>query len=332
LRAVHRSPSSGPPPIAAPPSADALRAHDFFSLEWAKHQVEGGGKDQPRAEQLRKQGLQLYKQKKDDLAVAKYEAALDLMPSGQLYYAYANSLSNIGRLADSVKAYELAVELAYDHPEVAVYNMACAQARLQDADAATASLTRAVGLGYRAIARMANDPELAFLRQQPDWRQRYLSIVAQPQLVAGKLEWEGDRSYRDIYTVCPNGRVETKGHRESPLDESCCGGRLIGHVFAEQGKLMLHWDIGCGRRGRPSKYDDPRTDCHETPGCFEAIECEAMTIPDREFLSLDEMEPFLTDTDPDELYVWHRQNFAFVPPVCNDPLPQLTKPSAQGQK
>ncbi len=137
-----------------------------------------GGKElspQDRQEQislanvLSEEGYTYYKAKKDGLAIEKYEAALKHYASAEIYYRYGNSLSNIPRLEDSVKAYQLAIELNYDKKYLVYYNIACAYSRMKRSIVAFAYLGLAMNNGYKNFAHIQKDEDLVFLRAQPEW-------------------------------------------------------------------------------------------------------------------------------------------------------------------
>lgn len=71
-----------------------------------------------------------------------------------------------GALAPYRRAAEAGAGQPYDHP----YRIACCLARLGDPDAALAWLDRAFALGYRHLADLRTEPDLASLRPDPRFR------------------------------------------------------------------------------------------------------------------------------------------------------------------
>jgi len=225
---------------------------DYLSLEWARaahdRSIEGAGD----AEKHRKEGYALYKKKDDAGAIVAYEKAFAVHPSGETYYNYANSLSNVDRLPDSVKAYTIAIELGYARPEVALYNTACAYSRMENADGAYEFLQKAVAQGYSAWKKIEKDSDLKFLRAQADWKSRFSEIKGSslgfdPEKLVGELSMMTERD--DVrYTFCPSGKVFT----DSPVgldDDSCCGSRSWGRWMREGDAVIVKWNKICGQNG-----------------------------------------------------------------------------------
>jgi tetratricopeptide (TPR) repeat protein len=142
------------------------------------HQFPGGKKLSKKEQQeqiskansLSDEGLAYYKAKKDDLAIAKYEEALKHYASAEIYYRYGNSLSNIPRLEDAVKAYQIAIELNYDKLGVVYYNIACTCSRMNKSKEAYANLELAINNGYKNFDHILKDEDLAWLRTQSDMK------------------------------------------------------------------------------------------------------------------------------------------------------------------
>lgn len=185
----------------------------FYSKQWNSYGQEVE-KQKQEAEKLNAEGFKLYKSKKDADAIKKYEAAIDLFPSGEIYYNYANSLSNIKRLEDSIKAYEIALKLETPRPELALYNIACSYSRLDKADNAYKYLASAVQRGYNAFEYIKKDPDMANLRKQSDWEAKLKAIKANANYdessLAGKITEEGPRQPEYFY-LCKSGIALTVG-------------------------------------------------------------------------------------------------------------------------
>lgn len=198
-----------------------LPEKDYLSAAYVTYQVRNQDKKHTYSEikqmrekalGLQQQGFAAYKAKNDQEAVKHYEAALDVYVLPSTYYHYANSLSNIDRLYDSVKAYELALDLRYEQPNLALYNIACVYSRLQNRDKAMFYLSKAVARGYAAFDHIAKDPDLSFLREDALWEKRLAAMQGQDIEYAeadfiGRLEVPiGPRSPL-TYFLCQNGTV-----------------------------------------------------------------------------------------------------------------------------
>ena len=154
---------------------------NFLTLGYAKkfHQFPGGKELSEKEQQeqiaeansLSDEGFNYYQAKKDDLAIAKYEEALTHYASAEIYYRYGNSLSNIPRLEDAVKAYQIAIELNYDKPYLVYYNIACVYSRMNHSKEAFANLELAINNGYKNFDHIQKDEDLAWLRSQPEWKE-----------------------------------------------------------------------------------------------------------------------------------------------------------------
>lgn len=157
-------------------------APDFhpLSLEWARYIAAHPGGHDPESEKgraaqysfgnLEDAGYRLYQQKRDAQAVKKYEQALRLYATGQLYYRYANSLSNLpGRLQDAAVAYRITRSLGSVKDGAVSYNAACAYSRLGNTKEAVVMLRKAAADGYGAFGYMQRDPDLRNVRALKQW-------------------------------------------------------------------------------------------------------------------------------------------------------------------
>ncbi|HYP99415.1 MAG TPA: tetratricopeptide repeat protein [Polyangiaceae bacterium] len=267
--------SAAPPAEAAPskPAAPVI-SNELLSLDWARRQARTDAQASAAAEHLRQQGYAAYRKKDDLKAVEHYEAALRLHATGRIYFDYANSLSNIPRFNDAVAAYQVAVELGFEHPELALYGVACAESRAQNADAAYAALDQAVGRGFVAFAKIQSDPDLTFLRARADWAERFARLSAGPALLVGTV---GITDYRMDYryTVCPDTTV-----RETSLagmdGRSCCESMRYGKLLREGEEIVIRWNKVCGQTGI-GKPDMSRGNpvCTPTKSCS-ARSCRAI--------------------------------------------------------
>jgi len=157
---------------------------DQLTSEYARyyHQFPGNKELSPKEQQeeiseansLSDEGFNYYKDKKDDLAIAKYQDALQHYASAEIYYRYGNSLSNIPCLEDAVKAYQIAIELNYDKPGLVYYNIACVYSRMNHSKEAFANLELAINNGYKNFDHIQKDDDLVWLRSQPEWKEWWL--------------------------------------------------------------------------------------------------------------------------------------------------------------
>ena len=269
VTAAQPTPAS-PAPVATltatPEPVEQPVGPGYLQLNWAQQQAATAGGAVAQAARLRKGGNARSKAKDDASAVAKYEAALDLHATGQLYYDYANSLSNVNRLAESLQAYAIAIALGYEHPELALYDSACAHSRMQDADGAYAALAAAIAHGYYAFGRIEKDADLAFLRARDDFRARFTALQQDPSMLTGELGFIGDGD-DVVYTVCPGGQVLSS--TASGLDESCCHTTQRGELVRKDANVVIQWRERCGSFGTGGRKesDNEYEECQPYRGC-----------------------------------------------------------------
>lgn len=171
--------------LAASALAAAAPAYNPLSPEWARFisaaPVAGTNSASFRARlaafrRHHAAGYALYKRQQDAAALPEYEAALRHWADGVVYYDYANSLSNIPRLADSLRAYRIALALGHPQLRLVHFNLACAASRLQDRRQAYEALQAAVKAGYPDMGNIDSDGDLAFLRRGPEWPQQRAAL------------------------------------------------------------------------------------------------------------------------------------------------------------
>ena len=163
--------------IACKPSGEK-----FLNLEFAKKMQATAGLEVVSesnklrhirvARSLEKKALALAGKNKDAEALTIYEQALNLYGDSALYYNYGKSLAHTPRLADSVRAYAIALKLGHEKPEQVLYSAAQAYSRMGNAEEAYFYLEEAVAKGYTSFQEIETDPELSFLRARGDWVRR----------------------------------------------------------------------------------------------------------------------------------------------------------------
>jgi hypothetical protein len=264
------------------PSATEVPAKDYLSKSWAMYmnRVPGGdsktsgspAEERAAAQALSKEGYALYKAKNDTEAVVKYEAAISRWASADTYYKYGNSLSNIDRLEDSIKAYEIALQLGYAKPEMALYNTACSYSRLENVEPAYDFLAKAIHRGYNAFKFIEKDPDMKFLRSQPDWKKRIEALVPEDvrlgaDKLVGTLEVMTPRD-PESYTVCANGKLIFDTHIAD--DGSCCSATHTGTWSLETGDLVVNWKETCSGVGS-GEIEHSAGGCDQRAVCSEKI-------------------------------------------------------------
>lgn len=230
-----------------------------LDLKWAKYIAAhpGGEKAGAAAVQqalftaaaLEKTGYNLYRAKKDRLAILEYEKALRLHATGRLYLRYADSLSNIPRLGDSVRAYTIALALGYTNSGLTAYNAACAWSRLGNADQALAMLRRAAADGYKAIGHLQTDRDLAQVRKDPRWQSLLDELQEGPRaefrLAYGNRKLGNDR-LNALFFFKMDADFDRTGKGTftlEPVDEARKRKEEEGRYFMpDQGEFVLNGD------------------------------------------------------------------------------------------
>jgi tetratricopeptide (TPR) repeat protein len=216
----------------------------------------------------KKEGIALYKVKKNAEALAVFEKAFDTFADADAYYYYGNVLSNVNDIEGSVTAYEIAVKLGTFQDTVqknlTYYNMACSLSRLKKDKEAFESLDKAVTFGYAAFGYMAKDSDLAYLRSLPEWKPFYAKIVQKynddqeelkrndPELTAAKItKLISDKkvtheyaSSEDAYTFYPDGKVEVRY-----LISEIQGHKRKGAWRINADKIIIQWTYEEGGMG-----------------------------------------------------------------------------------
>ncbi|HSQ60900.1 MAG TPA: hypothetical protein VLT84_10805 [Acidobacteriota bacterium] len=96
--------------------------------------------------------------------------------AGQAFHLAGDALYQLRRYREAAESYERAGSLRW-YPFITHYNAGCSWALAGDRDRALAALERAVATGfYRDRRPIANDPDLATLKQDP----RFLKLVETP--------------------------------------------------------------------------------------------------------------------------------------------------------
>lgn len=189
---------------------------NYLSEDWARFRVSQAKTDKNAASLLKEskaqnaKGFAEYKQKKDAYAIPYYEQAIDAYPTGEAYYNYGNSLSNVNKLEDSIKAYRIALILNPPRPELAMYNIACSYSRLNKIDEAYANLALAIDRGYNAFEYIKKDADLENVRNSPDWEEKIKAMKNNfnpaEELLYGVVTEQGPR-VADKYILCSTGVV-----------------------------------------------------------------------------------------------------------------------------
>jgi Flp pilus assembly protein TadD len=81
---------------------------------------------------------------------------------------HAVALAEINRKDEALREGAKALEISPDDP-LMLYNCACLYARIGEAQRAIAELRQGIAKGYADFGWMRNDPDLASLRENPEF-------------------------------------------------------------------------------------------------------------------------------------------------------------------
>jgi len=123
-----------------------------------------------KSEEIRNIGFQFYKKKNDIEAINKFELSLQILPLSKTYFNYANSLSNLNEMDNSIKAYEMSLLMGNSEQANLFYNMACAFSRKKDLPQAKIFLEFSIRYGYSSINYISSDSDLLTLKKDKEWQ------------------------------------------------------------------------------------------------------------------------------------------------------------------
>jgi tetratricopeptide (TPR) repeat protein len=131
-----------------------------------------------KAKSLLKEGLTLYKIKKNQEALSKFEESLEIAADTETYYRYGDALSNTDRLEEAIKAYDISLALGHPKEHLVIYNKACIYSKQKKENDAYETIFLAIDKGYgqKGVEHMSIDPDLEYLRSLPDWKSKYKEI------------------------------------------------------------------------------------------------------------------------------------------------------------
>jgi tetratricopeptide (TPR) repeat protein len=198
---------------------------DYLSLSWARETIgmvnglssEEKNKRTVGATTINDEGMALYKKAEYVEAAKAYEKALDQYPTPAVYFNYANALYLIPRHGDSIRAFEISIGLGYEKPHYAYYNIACLYSLTNDSASSFDYLERAVEAGFKDFSHIGSDPDLAHLRSQSDWEERFARLQGLDDsekyraMIAGKTLSVGGGSVGVQYEFCKDGKATLSG-------------------------------------------------------------------------------------------------------------------------
>ena len=249
---------------------------NYLSQAWAIYAIRAEVFDNAKYDEsnsLLQEGIRQNKEKKYEDALRTYEKAFDLHTSGDIYYNYGNTLSNLKRFEDSTKAFEISLKLGTKRPELAMYNIACNYSLLKKPDQSYNYLANAIERGYDAFGYIKKDPDMEFLRSQPDWERKIKSFVQtgikyEASMFTGYVGAGIPRSaYNHIF--CSNGIA---------LDPHCGRpGYTKGKWILNNNEIEISWETNCEAKGIGKVID---TECPGTRKVYENYKFQECQVSD----------------------------------------------------
>ena len=132
---------------------------------------------------------------------------------GEAWLALGRSHHRLGSYADAIAAYERALELGFGYASTVHYDIARCRAALGDTDAAFAALDRSLASRLENRLDMADDRQLASLREDPRWSETAGLPVGDMDPAAGwrldllHLEKEIARLHVDVGQAAPRDEI-----------------------------------------------------------------------------------------------------------------------------
>lgn len=239
-------------------------------------------------------GISFYKKKDDKSAIEEYKKAILLYPTSTIYYHFGNSLTNIDRLPDSIKAYKIALKYDDSNKALVYYNLACAYSRLSQLDESKTNLHLAIENGYTAIQQIKKDPDLENLRKNPGWDKGLNDLLKAHNINKSKLIGEvyeqGPRS-GDSFYLCSNGYFVQKS--ENYCDQKYKSfSRGKWELVSNQVELdikeycFLKYETTAKQRKQNQGSEVP-TECYGTP---KFAECTTSKSKYKKFFDYDDIQ------------------------------------------
>jgi tetratricopeptide (TPR) repeat protein len=127
------------------------------------------GQNAPASEAMREANALFQAQKWAEAAKA-YEAITKAEPNnGAAHSQLGSALLLMGNYSEAAQALRRAVEITAS--PVAMYNLACSYARLNDRDKSFDWLNKSVKAGFTSASQLTNDPDLASLREDARFKE-----------------------------------------------------------------------------------------------------------------------------------------------------------------
>lgn len=184
---------------------------DILTNEYAK-QISRNKSKMSEAKIFVSKALDLHKQKKYADALIEWQNALKLYADSEIYYNLGDTLFNLNRLEDAIKAYKIALHLNFAKPQSVYYNLACSYSKQKNKRMGLKYLYLAIRKGYNSYEHIKRDPDLDFLRSQTNIKVFMENAINSPQyyeiktnIYSGLAEAIEQKNYNKLKELLDNG-------------------------------------------------------------------------------------------------------------------------------
>jgi hypothetical protein len=186
----------------------------------------------------------LYKSQQWADAARAYATVTKNEPAnGQAWYRLGRSLHALGRYAEAAEAYTRCVEIRPN--PVAIYDLACAYARLGERDKAFEWLEKSAVSGVATVPAIEADEDLASLRDDP----RYKPFLAKVDAIAHPCAGEAESREFDFW-VGEWNVFDTTGQKVGASSVQ----RILGGCV-----IFENWTDAFGGTGKSFNYRNGKT-------------------------------------------------------------------------
>jgi hypothetical protein len=124
-----------------------------------------------QAKKMFLKAIDLYRNQKNAAAsIEFFQRSVRIWPDAKSYYELGNALMDANDYAQSLKAFDIALNLQFIPASSCLYNMACAYSMEMDSMLAFTYLNIALDSGYANKKQLLRDPDLEFVRKSNTFR------------------------------------------------------------------------------------------------------------------------------------------------------------------
>jgi hypothetical protein len=161
-----------PHAVIAGTTTEVLRDKDIYKLDSVQACLRRSGVSGAlQAKKIFLKAIDLYRnQKNASASIELFQESVRIWPDAKSYYELGNALMDANDYAQSLKAFEIALNLQFIPASNCFYNMACAYSMEMDSMLAFEYLHTALDSGYANKKQLLRDPDLEFVRKSNTFR------------------------------------------------------------------------------------------------------------------------------------------------------------------